>query len=87
MELSSEQLIAVADWRKKHLKRRQNNLEELQEILGLQSGFTALEDYALDGHFAFPPIASEFDPDYIEKSSAHLITKLFAVARNQLKVS
>jgi hypothetical protein len=66
MELSSKQLFAVADWRKKHLNRRQNNLEEIQEILGLQSGLIAREDYELDGHFAFPPDASEFDPDYIE---------------------
>ena len=74
MNLSPEQLSAIASWqagsrklKQGALKRKQRDLAEVQEILGLQSGSIAREDYELDGHFAYPTDVAKFDPDDIEE--------------------
>jgi len=66
MKLSAEQISTIANWRAKSRKREQRNLEEIQMLLGLQSGSLARDDYELDGHFAYPADQADFDPDYIE---------------------
>ena len=67
MNLSPEQVKAVAEWRKKSLGRGSVPLSEIQVILGLEGGFASGGgDYELDGHFAFPVDESGFCPEYIE---------------------
>lgn len=66
MNLSTEQLSAIAHWRARSLAHKQRDLREIQELLGLQNGSFAREDYELDGHFAYPADPADFDPDYIE---------------------
>ena len=70
MNLSPEQVKAVADWRKKSLGRGSAPLSEIQVILGLEGGGIGGNDYEVDGHFAFPVDESEFDPEYIESELA-----------------
>ena len=66
MKLSTEQISAVARWRAKSRNGKQGNIEEIQELLGLQRGSLAGDEYELDGHFAYPADRADFDPDYIE---------------------
>jgi len=66
MKLTAEQLSLMVRWKSDSKKGKKLDLKKAQEILGLQNGAIAPDDYELDGHFAYPVDTAEFDPDEIE---------------------
>lgn len=66
MDLSTETIGSLCDWRQRTSKHQSQSLREIQELLDLRVGSLGREDYELDGHFTYPPNPADFDPDLIE---------------------